>query len=57
MRMTSCDQCGDIISKSVEVCENCGTQNTTRDSSSILGIAAVLIPLLGLIIALKIMIN
>lgn|GEM_PF-6088956 len=57
MRMTSCNQCGDIIHKSVEVCENCGNHNVSSDRNSMLGVVAVLVPLVALIFALKIIIN
>jgi len=55
--MTSCNQCGDIIHKSVEVCENCGNHNVSSDRNSMLGVVAVLVPLVALIFALKIIIN
>ena len=57
MRIISCKQCGDLISKSVETCENCGALNVTKQARSILGVVTFLVPLVALAIILKVMIT
>lgn len=55
MRMTSCKQCGDIISQKVETCENCGTTNVTKRDKSMLGMVTLLLPVLALLIIFRVM--
>lgn len=57
MKMTSCKQCGDIITNSVEECENCGTPNVTKEGNSMLGMVTLLLPVIALLIIFKIMIT
>lgn len=49
MKMTSCKQCGDIISATVETCENCGVPNVSSKGISMLWVAAFALPLVALI--------
>ena len=57
MKMISCKQCGDIISKSVETCENCGALHVTREAKFVIRLVTVLVPLIALAIILKVMIT
>lgn len=57
MKMTSCNQCGDIISKSVEVCENCGTSNIACKSKPFVAWVALLLPVMALLILFKIIVT
>jgi len=56
MRMTSCKKCEDIIDKSVEKCENCGTPNDIKQRKSIFGIITFFVPIVALLIIFKIII-
>ena len=57
MEMKSCKQCEDIMSMSVETCDNCGATNVTKKARFVFRFLTVLVPLVALAIILKVMIT
>jgi len=57
MRMTSCKQCEDIISTSIDTCENCGALNENKRSGALLGMVTIIVPMIVLLLILKVMIS